>query len=1249
MKKTYLKIIIQEIKHSIGRFAAIFGIVALSVGFLSGLLATTPDMKATADEYFDQNNMADIFIKATKGLTDNDLKVIEEFDEIEETMPAYVTDALVETGDEVINARIYGLALLNNKNTVNQLSLESGRMPKNKNEVLAEKSYGSISEINIGEKVRISDQNEDFENIGDIYNVTEYTVVGIVSNPFYFSVEVERSNIGNGRIGSILYVDESSYALDVYTDFYITLKDTQSMTAFTDDYENYVDENVEYLQDIGKEQSFLRDEEIKNEAYDKLNDAKKEYEQAKEEAEIELADAAREIEDGKIELSDAAKDIEEGKIKLADARITLDKEIQDAKKEIEEGYEKLADAKIELEDGEKKYTDGLIELEDGKKEYEDGLQEFLDAELELIDGQKEFDKGEQEFLDGLAQYEDGRNEIRKGQRALNAAREQLKFAEDEYEAGVVKLSTQEAEFDGLSDQLRAQVTSMSGITFSSTDDFMNEMEDGTPKGIVAKEIVEGTLSGMVAIGYPVPKDTDELLKGYHDLLEGKELLEVTRQQIAAGWLQYEQGSEELDHGRDELSRAKKKIDKGRKELEENRIKLEDGWKELEEGRIELEDAKKEIEDGEKELADARIELDDGWKEYNEGIEDIKDAEITLEEETNKAYKEIRDGEIDLADGILEYQDGLKELQDGEEEYLDGKATAEKELSDAAIKIADAEKEIADLEMPKWYVLDRNSNVSYLSFGVNVEKVADVAKAFPIFFFLIAALVTLTTMTRMVEEERTQIGTLKALGYKKTIIISKYIIYCGLAGVMGSIGGLLLGFRLLPEVIWGAYRSMYDLPNLKGLFLWEYALPISLISILSTVFVTAYVSMKTLEEKPSTLMLPRAPKAGKRIFLENINFIWSKMKFSHKSTARNILRYKRHFYMTVTGIAGCTALMVTGFGLLDSIGAIANTQFEDIFKYDLTIQLKNEEKDTLLNDFLDEHEVYAEVMTDTVYLNHEGEELAATVMIPKNPYSFKELVSLRERQTGNTLPFAEDSVIMTEKAAETLGLKVGDKFIIKNEDDLEAGFTLTGLTENYVGIYLYINPNDYYNGFNEELEYNTVIVDTNIEEGKAMDDAIEKLLNSSIMSAEPLSQLRKSFDSLLTNINFIVMVLVISSGALAFIVLYNLTNININERRKELSTLKVLGYHREEIAAYVFRESAILSIIGTLVGLFLGRLLHTFVIKSVEASNLMLGREISLLSYGLSALLTLIFALIVNFFMTFKLKKIEMVESMKAIE
>lgn len=1258
MKKTYIKIILDEIKSSFGRFAAIFSIVALSIGFLSGLLATTPDMNATGDKHYDENNAADINIKATMGLTVKDMSAVKSLKDIKEIMPAYVTDVLL-SGDnnEVLNAKVFGLPLLDyDKMLINNLRLVEGRMPQNVNECVVENGWGSISDVKIGTNLIISKENEDYENIDDTYNILNFTVVGIVDNPYYFSIENERSTIGNGTSNALVYVDESVYELDVHTDYFITLKDAAKLTAFTDEYEDYVEKFAEKLEGLEKEQSAIRLADIKNEAYEELNDAKKEYDDAKKEVDTELNDAALKIEDGKRKLSDADVEIYDGKKEIKDAKITLRNETLDAEKKIADGYVELNDAKIDLDDGEIKYADGQKDIIQGQKEFDDGLQEFLEAEQELKDGQEEFDEGEREYLDGVQELADGKEELEKGSRKLSSARTQLQQAELELEQGKIKFNTEKSQFNALTNNvILALRTSPSAITFTSADELFLGLENDGLEGMLNKAVTAILIDIKNAVAEPnsLPDSAESFLKIRTSINDVEKLLAATELQIADGWQQYNSGRSKLNSGKRKIREAEEELEEAKIEIEENRIKLQDGWKELEEGRIELEDAKKELEDGFKELEDARKELDDGWIKYYDGLEELKEAEITLKDEVAKAEVEIRDGEIELQEGLIDYEEGLAELEENEKKYLDAKDEAQKELSDAAEKITDAEKEIAKLESPQWYVLDRNSNVSYASFSANVSKVADVAKVFPIFFFLIASLVTLTTMTRMVEEERTQIGTLKALGYRKTTIISKYLFYSGLASTLGCIGGSIIGLSLFPKVIWNAYRTMYNLPNLTNQFLWQYALPESLLIIVLTLGVTLYVSISTLKEKPSTLMLPKAPKAGKRIFLENIEPIWSRMKFSHKSTARNIMRYKRHLYMTVIGIAGCSALILTGFGLLDSIGSIANTQFTEIFKYNLNVELEDvEEYDNILNDFLnndDKVKSYSEIFSDSVYVLHGRDRISTSLKVTKDADSLRKVFNLRDRKSGNEIIFDESSVIITEKLAETMEINIGDTFTFENSEGLQAEFVLTGITENYVGCYLYMNEADYEKAFFENINYNTILTNASYENGTQESYITELLSSDSVMNVEPVTQIKKSFDNLLSTIEYIVVVIIIASGALAVIVLYNLTNININERRKELSTLKVLGYHNEEVASYVFRETTILSLIGTFTGLPLGILLHTFVVKTVEAVNLMMGRTISAKSYIFSAVITLFFSMLVSLILYRKLKKIEMVESMKAID
>ncbi|NMA69343.1 MAG: FtsX-like permease family protein, partial [Desulfitobacterium sp.] len=708
MNKTYFKTIFREIKESFGRFAAIFAIVALGVGFLAGLMITTPNMHASADKYYDENNMTDIFIKGTLGLKDEDLQALQEVDEIEKIMPAYVTDVLMDTGEQTMVTRVYGLPLeklaSGSPDFINRLELLEGRLPQKKDECLVGRSL-NMEDIELGAVLTISQENDNYEDRGETYHTDQYTVVGIVSNPFYFSIEPEPSNIGNGRVGTVIYVDESNYALDVYTDFYITLKGAQEMVAFSEEYESYVEDVVEKLEVIGEERSELRTAEILGEAQEELEKGKKDYAEGKEKAESELASAWEKIQDGKKALADAQREIAQGEKDLKDGEIALAEERKKVEKELKAKEKELQAGEALLKEGKENLAQAKAQLDAVREDVEQG-KALLASGVELP---PEVLAQIQEYDSGLAAYEAGMAEIR------------------------------------------------------------------------AKE---------------------------SELAAGKAALEAGRQEAERGFAQ----------GEAELEKARQELAKGKRELEKNQA----------------------------------------------------------------------------------------ELEKGEQEYFEEKAKVEKELQEAEEEIAEAEEEIRKIEAGKWYVLDRNSNISYASFSFNSDKIDAIAKVFPIFFLLVAALVALTTMTRMVEEERTQIGTLKALGYTRGRIMSKYIIYCGLASVIGSIVGLLIGFQVFPTVIWGAFTTMYELPSFTTQFNWYFALLTSGAVTLATLLATISVCNQALKEKPAQLMLPRAPKPGKRIFLENIPFIWKRLKFSYKATARNILRYKKHFFMTVIGIAGCTA-------------------------------------------------------------------------------------------------------------------------------------------------------------------------------------------------------------------------------------------------------------------------------------------------------------------------------------------------------
>lgn len=1021
MKKMYSRTIVREIRQSFGRFAAIIAIVALGVGFLMGLLSCTPDMKTTADQYYRDNAMSDFDIKSTMGMTDEDLEALKTIPQVDQVMPACVTDILMTTGEgEQLTGRLYGLDL-DNQN-INKLTLREGRMPASAKECVIETPNTYMSQLSIGDTLTLSSKKDD---LSDTYAQKSFTIVGIVDSPYYFANSKEPASAGNGRAGAILYTDSSAYSLDTYTDIFLTIKGDEN--TFSDEYEDLIEKISASIEEVAEVRCQARYDEIYTKASEKLDSAKSKLNKEKKKAEKQLK--------------------------------KTDKKLTESEKELTQGAEDLDTAKKKLESGK-------------------------------------------------AQLQSGKEQLAAGKKQLDQARAKLDASKKELDA--------------------------------------------------AKSAVEQAKAAQAA---------------------GAELSPEALAQIKA----YDEGMAAWKKGASQLSSQKKKLAKTEKKLAASEKKL-----------------------------------------------NAAEKEITVNENSLKKAE--------------------KQLEKGREKYEDAAIAADAEFSIAGRKIRENEEKLENIKMPEWYVLDRDSNLSYARYKVDVDKVAAVATVFPIFFFLVAALVSLTTMTRMVEEERLQIGTLKALGYRKSTIMSKYLIYCGAATVLGCIIGLAAGFSLLPTAVYKAYAAQYDLPELILQFHYPYAVLSCGIEIICTLGATWLACRHTLKEKPAALMIARAPKAGKRILLERLGFLWKRLSFSHKATARNIFRYKKHLFMTVIGIAGCTALMVAGFGLQDSMSEIIHTQYGQIMKYDMKIELSENKSDDVLEDFLSgkkKAKIFSE--TGEVQAEKTNEKISTTLYVPQYNPLLTDFVTLRNPDNEKNIDFGSRSVIMSQKTADLLELSPGDTFTFTNSDDASAEFVLTGITENYVGSLVYMDKELYAEAFGG-ADYNCYLLDSGITGLKAQDETAQHLQDSDyVASVEFTSQARESYETMLSSINLIVYILILCAGALAVVVLYNLTNININERTRELATLRVLGYHHGEVARYIFREIGLLSILGALAGLAAGKALHYYVIVIAETSDMMMGRDISFSSYLLAAGFTLAFSFLVDFLMTFKLRRIEMVESMKAVD
>ena len=677
---------------------------------------------------------------------------------------------------------------------------------------------------------------------------------------------------------------------------------------------------------------------------------------------------------------------------------------------------------------------------------------------------------------------------------------------------------------------------------------------------------------------------------------------------------------------------------------------------------ELLSAGRQITDGKSQIAAARYQLDSTKSQITDGKAQILSAWALLNEKEdtlNASKAQLASGEQELADGRSEYEQAAKEA---EEQITDGQAKitdGEKQLTDAKQQIADAKAEIKKIENPKWYVQTREDALTeYQGYGDNADRMRSIGKVFPVLFFLVAALISLTTMTRMVEEQRVQIGTMKALGYGKAAIAGKYIGYALIATLGGSIFGVLAGEKILPFIIIYAYMILYKhLPAILVPYHMSYALQASGIAVACTLIATIASCYKELAAEPAELMRPAAPKQGKRILLERIGIIWKHLNFTWKSTVRNLIRYKKRFFMTIFGIGGCMALMVVGFGLKDCIYEIVSLQYEKVQFYDAATYMSDdisEENRQQLHDYLDQNADIKETiearMQKTDVKSASGKK-TLYLMVPSDNEKIEDFLSFHSRTNKDEVySLKKDEVILTEKMASLLNVKVGDELTIEDEDRGDQTVTVGAICENYMSHYLYLSPEKYEELYGVPAEYNTIIY--SVKDGK--DDQIEKigtklLSMDGVLNVSYTSSIEGRLDDMLRSLNLVIVVLIVSAGMLAFVVLYNLNNINITERQRELATLKVLGFYDGEVASYVYRENILLTIIGSVVGMVLGNLLHRYIILTVEVEEAMFGRQIHWQSYLYSFLFTVAFSLFVNWVMFYKLKKIDMVESLKSVE
>ena len=864
----------------------------------------------------------------------------------------------------------------------------------------------------------------------------------------------------------------------------------------------------------------------------------------------------------------------------------------------------------------------------------------------------QYDNYSQEYQEAVDQVADRLEQISTAQcvqrreQLMDIANQKLAEARQTYDDQKAEAEQKFAEAEQQLDDAQKQL-----------DDAKAQLDDGEAQLAQQKKDLPNTMAS----------GADQLVDGETQVLEFEEQLQqiqllVNLKKVADPLLTYAQAA---------LNNAQKALDEA-EPADEEYIELRDALAKAQAAydniNGQLQGYQAQLDEGKKQMyaqgliSSPNLDNDQLVVEAKAALRRLKvqllEGQLQLTTGTATAYSQFEAARAQLDAGWQEYQAGVQQLADSRAQYEAQKADAQQKLDEGQQQLTDAEEQVSKIKKGEWYVLDRTSTMSCVTFAQYADRMDAIARVFPVFFFLVAALVATTTMTRMVDENRLQMGTLKALGYSNFSIAGKYLFYAMLATILGSIVGMVVGFVVFPIIIWNAYQLVFSLPTFTLYFYPGMAAASVGISAAVIGFATWYACRSSLAEKTAALLLPRAPVAGKRILMERITPLWSRMSFSQKTTARNLFRYKKRFFMTVLGVAGCTALLLIGFGIQDSLLPIVTKQSAELTHNDMSITLSDPKALTMEQGLAEELDSNSAVQNwgavytkSTTIYNAEGESASVSIVAAAKDSDLTRYVTFRTRKGHKAISFDSGSVILTEKTAENLGLHTGDTFWVENTEGARVELTLTGITENYMFTRLYL-PRAQLESLlgTEDIPWNTVYGQTTCTDAAGYNALRTDLLDCNYVSGISFTEdTTELFDNLIVSLGYVVVLIIICAAALAAVVLYNLISVNLGERKKELATIKVLGFYDQEVYRYIFREIELLALIGSGVGLALGVPLHKFIVLTVEMDQLMFIRTIAPRSYLLAVALTMVFTVVVCFVMRRHVRRISMVESMKAPE
>ena len=1281
----FAKGVLRSVRGSLGRFLAIMGIVALGCGFYAGLQMCGPNMRLAADRYYDETQLWDLRVVSTLGFKDADVKRIASTEGVSAAVASHTVDVMARLGNEQVAVRISSLGSKTATTltaadaggrpgsgpVVNRLILREGRWPTSAEECVVS---ADVSGASVNDRVEVLSGGSDHDRG---LRVRKLVVVGTVSSSNYvYTGKLGSTSLASGKIEQCLFVTDDAFGEDTpYTDVYLKVSGADGLQSSSDAYEEKVSEVKGRMEARSGDLSRARQADLKAQAQVTLNEKVKEYQQKR-----------------------------------------------------DESYGRLADAKDQLDDAEQRIADGQGKLDEGQREYDEGLATYrgkrADAERRLSDAQAQIDSGRGE-LDAQ------RDRLAAGERAWRQGYDQLSFQlasagvtapsaqgyVDELDARLTQAEAAKAQLASLQGQLAQAREATGEANRRRVNEGINELRPKISELEDKRERAQGALDVLRGRRGEAQTQLNDLDARIRDTQANIDRLEAERDKLGPAFSQEQAQSlaaakatlrklkekrlstqadlSKLDAAVGEAEATVKTIDEGLATARSSLARLQEAQEQIQEaeqgipqleagigqiqGRLPSDDdiaALTSARDSAQRLADTREVLDEGASQLSSAQKrlDASQAELRRQRKDTAHQLASAKGRLEAAAGELRRsRDQLAEARvqhdEGLASYTDSKAEVDKRFSKAWQEIQDAQRSIDEIALPDVYTLDRSQSESAATYQADTKRMDNIANVFPLMFFLVAALVALTTMTRMVDDERVQIGTYKALGYGKARIAGRYLLYALVAAGVGATLGVIVLSQLLPYIIMSAYSIIYAVPPLDLPLPVDWGVALSAAGLgvgvtLLTTWVTVYSSLR---EPPATLMLPRAPKAGRRILLEHVTPIWRRLSFSWKVTARNLFRYKRRLLMTVIGISGCASLLLVGFGLHDSIWDIIDLQYGPIIHYDTTVGLSDASTEldvSAVTDYLgsaggasDIVRVQRESMqaTGTGPSTSATSKTHVTVIVPQDSLQAQEAVTFRDRTTGAAVAFDDDAVLVTEKLASLYGIKAGDQLMLFDQDDAGNAIgtghalTVTGVTENYVANLVYVGRGAWRSVSPVTPVFSTIFC--NVPDARDVRATVSARLHdmTGVSTVTFSDEVINQYRHVLSVVDMVVVVLIVSAAALAFIVLYNLTNINVEERLREIAALKVLGFTKREVYAYIFREIILLALMGDVAGMLLGIWLERFVITTAEVDYVMFGRSIHALSFVYAFALTLVFSALVMLVMRRKLDRVDMVESLKSVD